>query len=371
MILYDRTRHSRKKVFLFSITLVFASVVNAQNNISAKADKIINDAMKAEQIPAIAAAIIQDGNVIYKKTFGVKTIGTKDKPDENTLFSIGSVSKAFTAIGLMTMVQKGQLVLDDPIKKYMKKLPAQWQNITVQQYMTHTSGIPNVKGEKDKESFESTLQQAANLQMAFTPGKKEQYNNFNFAVLGKMIESISGKSYLDFMKSAVFQPAGMNTTGVQPATRNIATGHLLKNGDWKTMTTHFEAGDYGVPSGGLQTTLADFIKLAQALHQQKLFNRKNMNTMWTPYSNKISNTPGWHSRMAGNNIVVHKGGGGTGIGSVCDFKVVPSKNIYIIIMANKAGNDSSLSELTDTILQKCFDIPKDKNGAGEGEGNER
>jgi len=92
--------------------------------------------------------------------------------------------------------------------------------------------------------------------------------------------------------------------------------------------------------------------------------------MWTPYSAKLSNTPGWHSRMAGNDIVIHKGGGGTGIGSVCDYKIVPSQELYIIVMANKANNKISPADITDEILLKCFNIPKDVNGAGAGEGNE-
>jgi len=92
--------------------------------------------------------------------------------------------------------------------------------------------------------------------------------------------------------------------------------------------------------------------------------------MWAPYSIALSNTPGWHSRMAGKMLIIHKGGGGTGIGCVCDYKIVPSQNIYVIVMINKAGNDSSPSDISDDILLQAFGIQKDAS-TNDGEGNER
>lgn len=342
----------------------------AQQDTDKKIDRIITKAMAEEEFPGMAVAVIQHNKVLFEKGFGFTTRQQKTAVDENTLFSIGSVSKAFTGIGIMLLVQQGKIVLDNPIKKYMKNMPKAWGDITVRQFMTHTSGIPAPKGEKDEDSFEQTVKNLGALPLAFPTGKKQQYNNFNFAILGKLIETVSGLPYVEYMKKNVFQPLQMERTGVGTINRNIALGHLFKNGQWKEIESHFRAGDYGVPSGGLQTTLTDFIKLSQALNKHTLLNAKNTKIMWTPYSAKLSNTPGWHSRMAGNDIVIHKGGGGTGIGSVCDYKIVPSQELYIIVMANKANNKISPADITDEILLKCFNIPKDVNGAGAGEGNE-
>jgi len=343
----------------------------AQNNISKKVDNIITKAMTSESFPGVAVAVIQDGKVLYKNTYGVRSVNGPAKPDDNTVFSIGSVSKAFTAVGLMLLVQENRIALDDPIKKYVKGLPAEWQNITIRQYMTHTSGIPELKGEKDNSSFEQTLSMAASSKMSFRPGAREQYNNFNFAVMGKLIESVTNMDYLSFMQKRVFNPAGMATSGLKPATKDVSTGQLEKNGKLVAIETHFNPGDYGIPSGGLQTTLADFIQLSQTLYKGTLLKKKTINAMWTPYSNSLSNTPGWHSRMAGKEIIVHKGGGGTGIGSVCDYKIVPSRNLYVMIMINKARNAVSPADLTDDILFQCFGIPKQKKEDRAGEGNER
>jgi CubicO group peptidase (beta-lactamase class C family) len=373
--MHTQTNHFRRPgaVLLISLLLILPGLrLSAQKDLSEKVDNIITKAMTQEGFPGMSVAVIQDNKVIFQKTYGVKSRQSKEPVNDNTIFSIGSVSKAFTGVGIMLLVQKGKIDLETPIKKYMKEIPAAWGHITIKQFLTHTSGIPDVKGEKDKESFEETLKQVGKLPMSFTPaGKKQQYNNFNFAVLGKLIQTVSGMSYLEYMSAQVFKPLQMNRTGVLPGVKNVALGHMNKNGDWKEIETHFVPGDYGIPSGGLQTTLTDFIKFAQALGNNSLLNAKTTKAMWTPYSNKLSNTPGWHSRMAGNDLVVHKGGGGTGIGSVCDFAVVPSKKLFVVVMANKSNNNISPADIVDDILFKGFKIPVDAYGANEGEGNER
>jgi CubicO group peptidase (beta-lactamase class C family) len=359
-------------LFLVLFMILPGSRLDAQKDLGEKVDKIINKAMTQEGFPGISVAVIQDNKIIFQKAYGVKSRTSKEPVNDNTIFSIGSVSKAFTAVGVMQLVQKGKIDLDAPIKKYMKEIPASWGHITIRQFMTHTSGIPEIKGEKDKESFEETLKQAGKLPMSFTPaGKKQQYNNFNFAILGKLIETVSGMPYLDYMTTQVFKPLQMNRTGVLTNTKNVALGHMNKNGEWKEIETHFAPGDYGIPSGGLQTTLADFIKFSQALGNYSLLNAKVTKTMWTPYSATLSNTPGWHSRLAGNDLVIHKGGGGTGIGSVCDVAAVPSRKLFVVVMANKSNNNISPANIVDDILFKGFKIPVSSNGANEGEGNER
>jgi len=359
------------RLWAMVLLMSLAVPVTAQNEISRKVDKIISKTMTDEAIPGVAVAIVRDGNILFEKGYGIRSVNMEAKTDEQTVFSIGSVSKAFTAVGLMLLVQENKLALDDPIKKYMKGLPDDWQNITIRQFMTHTSGIPELKGDKDNASFEQTLSQAGNMKMAFRPGVRQQYNNFNFAVMGKLIEVISGMDYMSFMQQRVFKPAGMVSSGVKPASSNMSTGHLEKNGKLVPVETHFNAGDYGVPSGGLQTTLADFVQLSQTLYKGQLLRKNILETMWTPYSPALSNTPGWHSRTAGSELVIHKGGGGTGIGSVCDYKIVPSRNLYVVVMFNKARNKISPSDITDDIMMQCFNIPRAPKGKNDGEGREQ
>ena len=358
------------KSLLITSTVVLTSihVVLGQKNIGPVVDAIISKAMSDGQIPGAAVAVIQNGNVLYKNTYGVRSVNNKIPPDENSVFSIGSVSKAFTAIGVMKLVEQNKISLDGPINKYLDKLPADWGEITIRQFMTHTSGIPQLNGIKDGNSFDSTIIKAAALPLAFKPGTKQVYNNFNFAVMGKLIEKVSGLDYMTYMQQNVFGPAGMATTGVKPATDDVTTGHMPRKDKIVPITTHFETGDFGVPSGGLQTTLADFIKLSSALDKNLLITAVTKNIMWTPLP-RHSNTPGWHSRKAGGELVVFKNGGGTGIGSECNYTIVPWRNLYVVIMLNKFKNaGSSATGLANAVLEQCFKIPSD-SGADEGGGD--
>ncbi|HTJ10834.1 MAG TPA: serine hydrolase domain-containing protein [Dinghuibacter sp.] len=335
-------------------------------NVGPKVDAIIQRVMTQDAIPGMAVAVIKDGNVLYQQAYGVRSIDGSAKTDVHTAFSIGSVSKAFTAIGLMRLVQAHQLNLDDPIKKYMPTLPAAWLNITVRQFMAHTSGIPEVKGAKDPD-FNNTAAAAGAKPLVFQPGARGQYNNFNFAIMGKLIEAVSGMDYLAYMRQQVFTPAGMTSTGVGLSTGDVSTGQLDRNGKEVAIKSHFKPGDYGVASGGLQTTLADAIQLCQALQKNTLLQKATTTTMWTPYSTRVTYTPGWESRMAGSTLVIHKGGGGTGIGSLCDIKVVPSQNIYVVVMINKDKIKDSPSGITDEILKQCFNLPEGPKGQPENE----
>jgi len=348
----------------FSLLILAGAPAMAQNDIGPKVDQIVNKAMTDESIPGMAVAVISEGNILFEKAYGIRSVNSPAKTDEHTVFSIGSVSKAFTAVGVMQLVQEGKIALDDAINKYMDGLPAAWQTITIRQFMTHTSGIPELKGKNDPD-FGRTLAAAAQLPMSFQPGARQQYNNFNFAVMGKLIEAVSGLDYLSYMQQRVFKPAGMVSTGIDLSGDDISTGHLERNGRLEPVVSHFKAGDYGLASGGLQTDLADFIQLSQALYRKQLLRAAMLNAMWTPYSARLTNTPGWHSRMAGSLLVIHKGGGGTGIGSLCDYKIVPSRNLYVVVMINKDKIRVSPDEITDEILLQCFNIPSGGKEDGE------
>ena len=187
----------------------------SDQEIQTEADRIVRQMMTQNGIPGVVLAVVKNGKVVVEKGYGTKSTDSDQPPDENTVFYIGSLSKAITAVGAMMLVDKGKLKLDDPASRYMKDLPREWNNITVRQFMTHTSGIPELpKSQKKRENtIAEAFQLAAGLPMAFTPGTDEKYNNFNFAVIGHLIEEISGQSYTDYMRNNLFAPLGMNHTG--------------------------------------------------------------------------------------------------------------------------------------------------------------
>jgi CubicO group peptidase (beta-lactamase class C family) len=332
-------------------------------NIEATVDTIINAEMKKGNIPGMAVAIVQNGNVLLEKGYGVRAVNGKEPVDKNTVFAIGSVSKALTAIGIMTLVQQNKIILDSPAVKYLPIIDKKWSMITVKEFMTHTSGIAEVKPGKGLQ-FQQALAKVEALPMKHTPGTVYEYNDFNYAVMGALLAQVAAQDYLPFMQAKVFNKASMKYTGVGVHSSDTATGYLEKNGVWYPRIYQWKPEDYGVSSGGLQSTINDFVGLSQALRKYDIINAATTAIMWTPFTSSIPVTPGWFLSMAGNNVVIDKNGFGTGIGCMCDFKIVPSKNIYVVIMMNKdlQGSATGPSGVTNQIIHKCFNLPFPKAG---------
>ena len=234
------------------------AAAGSDQQIRAEADRIVQQMMSQNGIPAVVLAVVKNGRVVLEKGYGVKSTDSNQPPDENTVFYIGSLSKAITAVGAMLLVDKGKLNLDESASRYMKDLPRNWSRITVRQFMTHTSGIPDLpkRQKKQEDTIQQAFRLAAGLPMSFEPGTKEEYNNFNFAVIGHLIEEISGQSYSDYMRENLFGPLGMNHTGGGILDRfpNRAAGYNGVGGNLRPGV--FDVQEFGWPSGGLATTLA-------------------------------------------------------------------------------------------------------------------
>lgn len=291
----------RLTLLYLSIALSACLHARAQKsvNIEATVDSIITQEMNIKGIPGMAVAIVQNGNVLLEKGYGLREEGKSPPVDKNTVFPIGSVSKALTAIGIMILVQQNKINLDSPAVKYLPIIGQTWSTITVKEFMTHTSGIAKVKPGKNV-SFDSALAEVEAVPVKHRPGKTEEYNDFNYAVMGALLAQVARQPYLTFMKSNIFDKASMKYTGVGIKSSDTATGNVyIKNGKLKHIIYRWESSDYGVSSGGLQSTISDFVNLSQALRKYEIISAATTTVMWTPFSSKILATPGWFLRRAG------------------------------------------------------------------------
>lgn len=337
------------------------------SQIEANADQIINDMMREQHITGVALGIVKNGQVVLRKGYGEKSIGSRVAPDENTVFNIGSLSKALTAVGAMVLVDDGKLNLDDPASKYIKNLPKNWRRITVRQFMTHTSGIPELPNKVKKtktETIDDAFEIAADKPFMFEPGKDQKYNNFNFAVTGRLIEVISGMNYMDFMKERVFKPLRMDHTGgggdLASISTNHASGYVFANG--RLQPGVFDIQPYGWPSGGLATTLSDLLKLEQALRTGTLLKPATYRQMIK--KNPVgSGTPGWFAKEAGGVTIISKNGGGK-MGFSSMFVFVPERGDAFILLRTIVGG---INKPTRLLTEKCLGI-QSRGGIGEGDG---
>jgi CubicO group peptidase (beta-lactamase class C family) len=325
------------------------------------ADGILTPAIQQKKLVGVAAAVVCGGRTLVNKGYGVTSHESNTPPDENTSFYIQSLSKGITAVGAMLLLDEGKLKLDAPASKYLKGLPKSWQPITIAQFMSHSSGIPDLS--KKAPTFEEMLQAAANEPLQFKPGSQQKYNNFNFAVIGKVIEAISGMSYLDFMKQRVFAPLHMDSSGAHLQSANAAVSY---NPQGKPIAHRIPGGDYAIPSGHLQMTLSDLLKLHAALENGSFLKPAGLHALVTRVYADRSGTAGWFEESNQGVSVVSKNGGGEGFHSM--FSFVPGKgDAAILLWTSSQASDNSLAPEAAQLLSAVCGVPT-KGTADTGDG---
>jgi CubicO group peptidase (beta-lactamase class C family) len=196
-------------------------------------DEQITSFMQRYNVKGASVAITVDEKLVYAKGFGYANKETKELVEPKHLFRIASVSKLITAIAIMQLEEQKKLRLDDTVfgekgilndSIYHNYSDKRYENITVEHLLTHTSGLPGKKGDPLFQpllvarklnvaapvSSEQTIQYALENKLRSTPGKKYSYSNIGYAVLGEVIEKISGTNYEDYVKFNVLQPLGIN-----------------------------------------------------------------------------------------------------------------------------------------------------------------
>ena len=130
----------------------------------------MTELMAEQKIPGAIVGVVRNGEVVLAKGYGEKQRGSNEVPTRDTVFHIGSLSKALTAVGAMMLVDQGKLDVDKPAAAYVQGLPASWKAITVKQFLAHTSGITDKPGQP--ASFADAIAEYQKLPLAFEPGAK-------------------------------------------------------------------------------------------------------------------------------------------------------------------------------------------------------
>jgi CubicO group peptidase (beta-lactamase class C family) len=247
--------------------------------------------------------VAKNGNIIYQQALGYADFNTKSTLNDSSVFELASVSKQFTAMGIVILKEKKQLSYEDNIKKFFPDFP--YNNITVRNLLTHTSGLPGYEEQFEKkwdrkkiafnkDIFEMLKQEKDTL--FFKPGTKWQYSNTGFAVLASIIEKVSGMRYNDFMARNIFMPLGMShtfiynsrrTTGKIPA--NYALGfvyadslkrYILPDSLKKFDMVYYLDGIVG--DGCVNSTTGDLLIWDRALRDNKLVSKASIDEMLSP-----------------------------------------------------------------------------------------
>jgi CubicO group peptidase (beta-lactamase class C family) len=261
----------------------------------AAAEAYVAPWMAGKSAPGAVLGVIREGEPILKWSYGVRAVNDPAQPDADTVFHIASVAKTITGYALLLLVQDGRIELDAPASLYLPELPAAWAPITVRQFLCHVSGIQTV-GAFFGDDWGKALEAAGKVKVR-PPGKEMKYNNFNYVVLGKLIERLSGHTYAGFVEQRIFGPLGMTRSfigrGFYP---NQASGNLPSKTGWFTPTrTHLGAA-YWAPAGWIQSSLNDVMAFVGAVQQKRLLHEPVWENVVRRYAPDVRGAGGWFAK---------------------------------------------------------------------------
>ncbi|KEK22956.1 serine hydrolase domain-containing protein [Bacillus gaemokensis] len=275
----------------------------------------------------------------YKKSFGKANYDWDIPNTSTTKFRIGSVTKIFTAVAILMLIEENKLQFDDTINRFIPVFP-KGNLITIDHLLTHTSGVGNITSQQDfllKSCESRTPDELINwiitCPFESNPGETFNYSNSGYIVLGKIIEVISGISYEEFLKLKILQPLSMMNTGLDS---NSTIQKYKANGYELHPTNHLQPASFinmsnSYSAGGLFSTVEDLHLLDLAIKENRLLSSDITSRMFTAGSYEYGY--GWNISMTtqNNKLVFHHGGIN---GFTSSYLRLIEKDVTIIILSN-------------------------------------
>lgn len=308
-------------------------------------------------------AVVDKGEVIFNKSYGMASIEHSITNSLKTKYKIASLTKQFTCMGIMILKERELLNPQDSIKKFFPDYPEFDKRITIHNLMTHTSGLYNdfsvidpylIMGKcllTQKEIFNLFK----DMPLEFEPGEGWNYCFFGYYLLGVIIERVSGKSYIEFIKENIFEPLGMNSSGLDDyreivsnkASGYFASGDRLISSEIDTMSA-FSAG-------ALYSTVTDMLLWDEALYNEKLVSKKTMGDIFTPYKEDYGY--GWFIDSKLNRKRVRHSGGGNGFNH--QFHRYIDDKVTILVLSNYGfSNSISINEnIAKIVFNNTYCMP--------------
>ncbi len=331
--------------------------------------------------PSLSAAVAQQGEIIWAATAGWASLQPPVPASVNTVYRIGSTSKAVTATAVARLVQSGQLDLDAPISRYVDDLPnPEWQPLTPRQLASHTAGLPGYSENRDwwgvyqtirlGRRFTSTDDMLAvfdGSELLFQPGTDFHYSSFDSNVNAHVMTRITGLDYPALMQSLVFAPLQMNSTSVDDVSRrsaSMATFYRLRaDGQvrpWRDVDLSLKW-----PGGGLLSSSSDLVRLGSAWLDDDYIKPSVRQQFWTPQRlasgeiNAQSYAVGWRVNTSSlleyqGKPLLHAHHGGVSKGAMSWLVVYPELQLVVAINSNSKAATFQAFAAAETALTKLL-----------------
>jgi len=329
------------------INCVFAQPVKIENPpVKQKFDQVMVASFDRNG-PGGVLLVAKHGTVIYQNAIGKANVELDVPLSPANVFRVGSLTKQFTAVAILQLMEKGRLELNDDITKFIPDYPTHGNHVSIANLLSHTSGIKDytdIKGlSPDIRRRKSTVTEIISLfkdePMDFTPGAEFRYSNSNYILLGYIIEKLSGKSYEQYIKEHIFTPLDMSHAYYDSPEKTIPnrlTGYVQRQGDTVVNADYFDPSN-AYAAGALVMTAEDLFKWHMGLYRYTILKKENLEKAFTPF--KLNNGQltkygfGWElDSLSGSPAIQHSGS----INGFSAYEIyLPKEDVFVVCLSNR------------------------------------
>jgi D-alanyl-D-alanine carboxypeptidase len=368
----------RKLVSPFSIVLLLCLAVSASAQAShpsrngldpalqAQIDRIATQVLEQSGVPSASVAIVQHGKLVYTQAYGKARLQPPQPARPDMRYSIGSISKQFTAAAILLLDEQKKLSLDDPVGKYVPGL-TRGNEVTIREILSHTSGYQDYWPEDyvmtplmKPVTVQHILDTWAKKPLDFDPGTQWQYSNTNYVIAGAIVEKVAGEPLFQFLGEHIFRPLGMtsvwNSDQKQIAPPD-ATGYY-RHALGPLRPAPEEGAGWMFAAGELAMTAHDLALWDRSLIAQSLLSSESYKKMFADVKLKDGQSTGYGLGVElrndrGQQVIEHSG---EVSGFVSDNEVLPDARAAVAVLTNQDAVGAA-SEIAHLAAPLVADIP--------------
>lgn len=340
-------------------------------------DAFVTREIADKEIPGFAIALVKGEKLIWQKGYGFSDPNEKSPIKPETIFRVGSVSKLFTDIAVMQLVEKGELDLDAPVMSYIPEFKPEntsKQPITLRQLMSHRSGLvrePPVGSyfESGDPTLSDTIKSLNATALVYLPETRHKYSNAGIAAVGYVLEKTQNKPFADYLRKSLLVPLGMKASSFKPTPE--ISNNLAKARMWTVFGKTYDAPTFELgiaPAGSMYTTTGDLAAFASALFEANknapgaFLKKTTLEQMWTPQFSPKGTKNGaglgfFVSDLDGHRQVAH---GGAIYGFSTQLSVLPDDELAVVVVSTKDLSNGVTTRVADAALKAMLAESADK-----------
>lgn len=353
--------------------LVMPALGAAQNTLPAAQQQsvrtIAQDVLQKTGVPSASVGIVTDGKIAYTQAFGMARLQPPVKANAGMRYSIGSISKQFTAAGILILQQQGKLSLDDTVSKWLPQL-TDADKVTVRELLSHTSGYQDYYAEdysmprmKNPATADQILNEWGKKPLDFPPGTQWQYSNTNYVIAGKILEKASGMPVMKFLQQNIFGPLGMTSvmnSDMHHLEATDAQGYI-RNALGPLRPAPQDGPGWMFAAGELAMPVHDLLLWDISLMNESLLSKASYDEMFTPVRLKNGTNTDYGlgvevGERDGHKIIAHSG---EVSGFTAENMVLPQDKMAVAVLTNQEAVSAG-GTIANRIVGSLLNLPASK-----------